>query len=40
MRNGYTALSFRSHFIIYAETEDVLTVIRILHRRMNIAAHL
>ncbi|MCA2409710.1 type II toxin-antitoxin system RelE/ParE family toxin [Rhizobium leguminosarum bv. viciae 248] len=40
LRSGYTALAFRSHFVIYAETEKVLTVIRILHRRMNIAAHL
>ncbi|PDT13273.1 type II toxin-antitoxin system RelE/ParE family toxin [Rhizobium sp. M1] len=39
-RSGYSALAFRSHFIVYAETEEALTVIRILHRRMNIAAHL
>ena len=40
LRSGYAALAFRSHFIIYAETEEVLTVVRILHRRMNIVAHL
>ncbi|RUM24897.1 type II toxin-antitoxin system RelE/ParE family toxin [Rhizobium vallis] len=40
LRSGYTALAFRSHFVIYTETEDVLTIVRILHRRMNIAAHL
>ncbi|PDT06226.1 plasmid stabilization system protein [Rhizobium chutanense] len=40
LRDGYAALASRSHFIIYAETEEALTVIRILHRRMNIAAHL
>ncbi|WP_411195952.1 type II toxin-antitoxin system RelE/ParE family toxin [Rhizobium sp.] len=40
LRSGYTALAFRSHFIIYADTEEALIVIRILHRRMNIAAHL
>ena len=40
LRIGYAALAFCSHFIVYAETEEVLTVIRILHRRMNIAAHL
>jgi toxin ParE1/3/4 len=39
-KQGYAALAFQSHFIIYIESADALTIARILHRRMNIAAHL
>jgi toxin ParE1/3/4 len=39
-KEGYKALTFRSHFIIYTESLDELTIVRILHRRMNISNHL
>ncbi|NLS16944.1 type II toxin-antitoxin system RelE/ParE family toxin [Rhizobium sp. P40RR-XXII] len=29
-----------SHFIVYRDDERVVTIIRILYRRMNIGAHL
>ncbi|MGO4438038.1 type II toxin-antitoxin system RelE/ParE family toxin [Rhizobium sp. RAF56] len=38
--SAYLALSFQSHFIIYKATERNLTIVRILHRQMNIATHL
>lgn len=40
VKAGYLALSCQSHFIIYKSDARVVTVIRILHRRMNLAAHL
>jgi toxin ParE1/3/4 len=39
-KQGYLALTFRSHFIIYTESRDELVIARILHRRMNIDGHL
>ncbi|CAN7328351.1 type II toxin-antitoxin system RelE/ParE family toxin [Rhizobium sp. LjRoot30] len=40
VRPGYLSLTCGSHFIIYRETSNSVRIIRILHRRMNIAAHL
>jgi toxin ParE1/3/4 len=40
IKPGYLILPFQSHFIIYKSDARALTIIRILHRRMNIAAHL
>jgi toxin ParE1/3/4 len=39
-KEGYKALTFRSHFIIYTESLDELVIVRVLHRRMNISNHL
>lgn len=36
----YAALPCGSHFIIYTENDRAVTIIRILHKRMNIAAYL
>lgn len=40
VRPGYFSLSSGSHFIIYKQDDANLTIVRILHQRMNIAAHL
>ncbi|ENN89627.1 plasmid stabilization system protein [Rhizobium freirei PRF 81] len=40
IKPDYLALACGSHFIIYKGDAQTLTIIRILHRRMNIAAHL
>lgn len=40
VRRGYQSLPYKSHFIIYRETSARITVIRILHQRMNLARHL
>jgi toxin ParE1/3/4 len=40
IRPGYRALAYQSHFIFYKETDRLITIARVLHRRMNIAAHL
>lgn len=40
VRCGYQSLSYKYHFIIYRETSNRITVIRILHQRMNISRHL
>jgi len=37
---GYEALPFQSHFIIYRYEAQSIVIIRILHRRMNLSAHL
>ena len=37
---GHLALASGSHFIIYRQTPSMITIIRILHQRMNITAHL
>ncbi|TWB51965.1 toxin ParE1/3/4 [Rhizobium sp. ERR 922] len=34
------ALASGSHFIIYKDVAQMVTIIRILHQRMNIGAHL
>jgi toxin ParE1/3/4 len=39
-RSGYLLVAFQSHFIAYKETDRLVIVVRILHRRMNIANHL
>ncbi|MGV8937495.1 MAG: type II toxin-antitoxin system RelE/ParE family toxin [Allorhizobium sp.] len=40
VRPGYFSLQSGSHFIIYKHGGASLTVVRILHQRMNIGAHL
>ncbi|MBO9126014.1 MULTISPECIES: type II toxin-antitoxin system RelE/ParE family toxin [unclassified Rhizobium] len=40
VRPGYRAFAYQSHFIVYKETDRLVTIIRVLHRRMNIEAHL
>jgi toxin ParE1/3/4 len=40
IRSDYLALAYGSHFIIYKDGVQTLTIVRILHRRMNIGAHL
>ncbi|WFS00482.1 type II toxin-antitoxin system RelE/ParE family toxin [Rhizobium tumorigenes] len=37
---GYFILPFESHFIVYKADARTVTIIRILHQRMNITAHL
>jgi toxin ParE1/3/4 len=37
---GYKVLAYQAHFVVYKETARFITIIRILHRRMNIANHL
>ncbi|MGV1846122.1 type II toxin-antitoxin system RelE/ParE family toxin [Rhizobium sp. K15/93] len=37
---GYFILPFESHFIVYKADARAVTIIRILHQRMNITAHL
>ena len=38
--SGYLLLAYQSHFIVYKETDRLVIIIRVLHRRMNIAKHL
>ncbi|AVA23312.1 MULTISPECIES: type II toxin-antitoxin system RelE/ParE family toxin [unclassified Rhizobium] len=40
IRSDYLALAYGSHFIIYKDGVQTLTIVPILHRRMNIGAHL
>lgn len=40
IRSGYYLLPYASHFIVYRESAKSVTIVRILHQRMNIAAHL
>lgn len=40
IKRGYLALPYNAHFIIYRETERQITIIRILHQRMNVRRHL
>jgi toxin ParE1/3/4 len=40
IKPDYLALASGSHFIIYKDGVQTVTIIRILHRRMNIGAHL
>jgi toxin ParE1/3/4 len=40
IRHGYLMIRCGSHFIIYRQTASAITIIRILHQRMNITAHL
>ncbi|MGY5779878.1 type II toxin-antitoxin system RelE/ParE family toxin [Rhizobium sp. LEGMi135b] len=40
IKPGYLALASGSHFIIYKDDARTVTIIRILHRRMNIGGHL
>lgn len=37
---AYLTLRYNSHFVIYRETELRITIIRILHQRMNVRRHL
>lgn len=40
IKRGYLVLAYKSHFIIYRETSTIISIVRILHQRMNIARHL
>lgn len=40
IKPGYFILPFQSHFIVYKADARTITIIRILHQRMNITAHL
>lgn len=40
VKPGYRCVTSGSHFVIYKPTERAVTIVRILHRRMNISAHL
>ncbi|MBV9775965.1 MAG: type II toxin-antitoxin system RelE/ParE family toxin [Acetobacteraceae bacterium] len=41
IRPGYRKLAVASHFLFYRVTEaGMIDVVRILHQRMDIAAHL
>lgn len=40
LKRNYLALSFRSHVVIYRQTDSHLTIIRVLHQRMNVRRHL
>jgi toxin ParE1/3/4 len=37
---GACSLSYRSHYLIYRERPHSIVLIRILHRRMQVARHL
>lgn len=40
IRRGYLVFAHESHFIVFTQRANVMVVVRILHRRMNISAHL
>lgn len=40
LKRNHLALSFRSHVVIYRQTDSHLAIIRILHQRMNVRRHL
>jgi toxin ParE1/3/4 len=40
IKPDYLALVSGSHFIVYKDGAQTVTIIRILHRRMNVGAHL
>ncbi|MGF9694875.1 type II toxin-antitoxin system RelE/ParE family toxin [Rhizobium sp. 0TCS1.26] len=40
IREGACSLSYRSHYLIYRERSRSVVLIRILHRRMQVARHL
>lgn len=40
IKSGYLAYACGSHFIIYKHDTASVTIVRVLHQRMNIAAHL
>ncbi|WFU08569.1 type II toxin-antitoxin system RelE/ParE family toxin [Rhizobium sp. CB3090] len=40
VKPGYLALACGSHFIVYKDDVEAVAIIRILHQRMNIGAHL
>ncbi|CDN55973.1 Plasmid stabilization system protein [Neorhizobium galegae bv. officinalis bv. officinalis str. HAMBI 1141] len=40
IKRGYRALAYGSHFIVYRETPTTISIIRVLHQRMNIGGHL
>ena len=39
IKPDYLALASGSHFIIYKDGVQTITIVRILHQRMNIGAH-
>lgn len=40
IRPGYWKLAVKSHFLFYRVIDDVIDVVRVLHQRMDIEAHL
>jgi|GEM_PF-3094270 len=40
IRDGYLKLPCADHLIFYKTTQDVITVIRILHKRMDVGRYL
>ncbi len=40
IKPGYLCLSSGSHYIVYKQSAAGITIIRILHQRMNISRHL
>jgi len=40
LKAGYLLLSYRSHWVIYRETDQQIVIARILYQRMNIGRHL
>lgn len=40
VRDGYFKYPSGEHFIFYQESDDEITVIRILHKRMDVGRHL
>ena len=40
IRAGYRKIGVGSHVMYYREREDTLEIVRILHRRMDVARHL
>ncbi|MET0746571.1 MAG: type II toxin-antitoxin system RelE/ParE family toxin [Rhizobium sp.] len=40
VRHGYLLIRRGAHYIVYKADAQTITIIRILHQRMNITAHL
>ncbi|MBW6423957.1 type II toxin-antitoxin system RelE/ParE family toxin [Rhizobium sp. XQZ8] len=40
IKPGYLCLSCGSHYIVYKQTDTQITIVRVLHQRMNISRHL
>lgn len=40
LKSGYLLLSYKSHWVVYRETDQQITIARVLHQRMNISRRL
>ncbi|MCJ9673539.1 MULTISPECIES: type II toxin-antitoxin system RelE/ParE family toxin [unclassified Neorhizobium] len=40
IKRGYQSLAYQSHFIIYREASKKISIVRVLHQRMNLDRHL